>query len=69
VIESPLINELLAESKHASILTILKARLGVVPSELAASLRTIYDLDKLDDLIACSAVCENLDNFQIQMRL
>src|SRR5262249_14169614 len=47
MIESPLIQELMAEKTHEVLLEVLEARCGSVPAELAARLRTVIDEEKL----------------------
>ena len=63
LIESPLIQELLAERSHKHILRLLTSRFGLVPPEIAAALQSIEDEQTLDDLVALAVRCPNLDAF------
>jgi hypothetical protein len=64
MIESPLLQELLAKTTHKSILLFLEGRFGSVPPEVAAQLRPILDDDKLDELVRQAAVCPTLGAFE-----
>src|SRR5262249_53759479 len=68
MIESPLIKEILAESKQDDILTVLKARFGEVPLELAKRLRRISSEKKLEKLIEEAARCASLKAFREQLQ-
>jgi hypothetical protein len=71
MIESPLIQEILARSKqetmNADILTLLEARFGPVPPDLAMHLRAIMDEQKLRNLLVRAALCPDLDAFRNQL--
>ena len=67
MIESPLIQELLAERRHKDILRVLNARLGSVPAEIATALEGVHDEAKLDDLIDWAARCHSLDEFRTHL--
>ena len=67
MIESPLIQELVAERAHKDILRVLNARLGSVPPEIATALDGIQDDAKLDDLIDWAARCHSLDEFRTHL--
>jgi hypothetical protein len=64
MIESPLIQELLAKWAHNYIVILLEARFGSVPPELATQLRTILDEDKLDELVRRAGTCPTLGAFE-----
>jgi hypothetical protein len=72
MIESPLIQEIVAEAqakaKHESILTFLRARFGRVPRKLAAALRRIQDQRQLTELVALAARCPDLEAFQARLQ-
>jgi hypothetical protein len=64
MIESPLIQEIVARSKHDSILQFLEARFGAVPADLALQLREILDESKLEELTRHAARCPDLASFR-----
>jgi hypothetical protein len=68
MIESPVLQAFLAqgrrEVKQQVILRILAARLGPVPEDLAASVKTINDEQKFDALVDAAAVCPDLEAFR-----
>ena len=59
VIDSPLQREILAEQlalkMHTVVLNLLKDRLGAVPSEVEAAIRTVQDEEQLDQLVRLAA--------------
>jgi hypothetical protein len=57
MIESPLLQKMIAESKHKSILAILKTRFGVVARDVARRLREITDEEKLTALVVLAVHC------------
>jgi hypothetical protein len=71
MIESPVLIELLQERErefaHRMILQNLEARLGTVLESLAAQIRAVQALDRLEDLHRHAAVCENLDAFRARL--
>ena len=67
MIESPLIQELVAEHRHKDILRFLAARFGSVPPEIATALEGVQDEAKLDDLIDWAARCHSLDEFRTHL--
>jgi hypothetical protein len=68
MIESPVIQDLLAKAKHQDILNVLQARFGPVPQEVATALRAIDDVEKLVDLVPFAAVCQDLDSFRARVQ-
>jgi predicted transposase YdaD len=64
MIESPLIQELLAERMHKAIGKFLEGRFGSIPLDLQARLRAVQAEDKLDDLASFAATCGSLDEFR-----
>ena len=64
MIESPLIQELMAERSHKHILRLLTGRFGPVPPEIAASLQNIQDEQTLDDLVDVASRCPDLETFR-----
>jgi predicted transposase YdaD len=72
MIESPVIQELLAKAKHKDILNVLlnvlQARFGPVPEDVTAALRAVEDVEKLVDLVPFAAVCQDLDAFRARVQ-
>jgi hypothetical protein len=70
-IESPLIDELLAqvtqEATQRDVVGVLEARFGAVPPEVVAELRTVRDEQKLNDLHRFAVVCSDLDAFRARL--
>jgi hypothetical protein len=73
MIESPVLIDLLNERErdvaHRWILQNLEARFGTVPESLAAQVRTVQALDRLDNLHRLAAVCDNLDAFRARLNV
>jgi hypothetical protein len=64
MLESPLIQQLKAESIHEVILTLLKDRFRTVPRDVTKQLRKIIDEKKLRKLNLSAAKCRDLDAFR-----
>jgi predicted transposase YdaD len=64
MIESPLIQEIVARTKHEAILQFLEGRFGTVPADVAVRLRGILEEQILRDLIRHAALCPDLDSFR-----
>ena len=64
MIESPLIQELMAETKHKDILRFLAARFGPIPKDLATALQNIQDTERLDNLVEWAGLCPDLEAFR-----
>ncbi len=71
VIESPLLNRILAQkarqTTQANILRFLKMRFGTVPDEIAEKLQTVEDDSRLEDLLDFTAICSDLEAFRVRM--
>jgi len=71
MIESPLVQELMAEvvaeRAHKDILRFLAGRFGLVPHEIAATVQSIQDEAKLDELVDWASRCPSLDEFRIRL--
>jgi predicted transposase YdaD len=67
MIESPLIQEIVAEARQDNILRALELRLGAVPPEIATVLRTVFDEQKLRDLFDFAIVCPDLNAFRAKV--
>jgi hypothetical protein len=72
MIESPLIDEIVAESRQAgrriAVLRVLTARFGTVGPAVAAGLEQVKDNEKLDRLTDQAALCPTLDDFEASLR-
>jgi hypothetical protein len=67
MIESPLIQELLAEQAQTYIFRVLAARFGPVPPPVVATLKSVSDTQKLDKLVDWAAVCPDLEAFRARL--
>lgn len=68
MIESPLIQEIVAEVRHESILRVLKARFGSIPPEMATALQAIHDEQKQNDLLEIAASGPDLEAFRARLQ-
>jgi hypothetical protein len=64
MIESPLINVLLAKNRQEAILDVLAARFGAVPQDVRKQLRSVVDLKRLKGLTRFAAQCPDLEAFR-----
>ncbi len=67
MIESPLIEELMAQASHKRILRVLQTRMGTVPPEISLAMRTVLDDSKLDELTDLAVSCPDLATFQARL--
>jgi hypothetical protein len=71
ILESPLIQELWEEKErdilHRMILQILEKRFGAVPEALAAQVRAVQALERLNELPSHAAVCPDLEAFRARL--
>jgi hypothetical protein len=67
MIESPLIDELLAERTQDNILEVLRERFGVPPIELTNQLRAVQQDKKLTELLLFAVKCPNLEAFRARL--
>jgi hypothetical protein len=67
MIESPLIDEVLARVMQRTILRVLFDRFGPVPQDTDKKLRTIYDHDRLEELTSWAARCPDLAAFAAKL--
>ncbi|HTU17325.1 MAG TPA: hypothetical protein VMG10_04625 [Gemmataceae bacterium] len=67
MIESPLIDELMAERTQENILLVLDTRFGAVPESLSARLKSVSKMKKLEELIKVAAQCPDLKSFAAQL--
>jgi hypothetical protein len=61
--DSPLIQELLAQRTHKTLLRILTVHFGTVSPEVAALLQPVQHEEKLDELIDWAVDCPDLGAF------
>jgi hypothetical protein len=67
MIESPLIQEIVARTRHEYIRYFLEARFGSIPPEIGARLEAIVDEQKLRDLAHYAALCPDLESFRAEL--
>ena len=67
MIESPLIQELVRETAHRAILTVLEARFGEIPREVAEAVTSVSDDNQIRDLVRKAAACPDLDAFRSEL--
>ncbi len=68
MIESPLIREIVAESRHKDIFKFLAIRFGPVRPELKAEVTSILDETVLDAAVELAASSPDLDHFEAALR-
>jgi hypothetical protein len=72
MIESPLIQEIVAESEQRAttraIVKCLTARFGAPSEDVQAGLSQIKAAAKLDRLLSCAALCKSLQEFAQRLR-
>jgi hypothetical protein len=64
MIESPLLQKMIAENLHEAIHEVLKARFGAVPRDVTRLLREILNEKKLKKLAGVAGKCPDLDAFR-----
>src|SRR5262249_37545649 len=64
MIESPVLKQIIAESKQDDIAQVLEARFGTAPSDVTARLRKIRSEKRLGELIRYAAQCPDLEAFR-----
>jgi hypothetical protein len=64
MIESPIIQGIVAEALHRAIVDLLTGRFGELPADLERDIRTVVDEDRLVALNRIAASCTNLDAFR-----
>ncbi len=67
MIESPLIQEIVARTKHETIVQFLDGRFGAVPADVAVQLKGILDEERLEDLTRYAARCPDLEAFRARL--
>jgi hypothetical protein len=64
MIESPILQKMVAECIHELILALLMERFGTVPQDVTKHLREIIDEKKLRKLNLLAAMCPDLEAFR-----
>ena len=67
MIESPLINELMAEYTQEMIVVVLEARFGTLPETLSARIKSVSKKKMLQELIKFAAQCPGLAAFEAHL--
>lgn len=67
MIESPLIQELLAERMQDDIVTVLETRFQSVPADLKQLLKSVQDEARLQQLVKCAASCSDIESFRAEL--
>jgi predicted transposase YdaD len=71
MIESPLIQEIIDETRHentrTNITSILQDRFGALPAEVSAALAAVQDMQRLNELLRVAYRCADLAAFQAQL--
>ena len=67
MIESPLIQELVAENRQKDIIRVLARRFESVPITVEETVRRIRDERRLSSLIRSAAGCASLESFRLQL--
>jgi hypothetical protein len=67
VIESPLIQELMAERMRKDVIRVLSARFGTVPQDVIAGLQGVPDEAGLDERMDWAACCPDLEAFRTRL--
>jgi hypothetical protein len=66
-IESPLIQELMAQQRHMDIVGVLEERFGGVPQDIITALGAIQEDKRLGQLIRWAVRCPDLETFRQQL--
>ncbi len=69
MIESPMLQKMMAKRVHGVILALLKDRFGPVPRNVVKLLEDILDEKKLTALNVLAGTCNDLDTFREAARL
>ncbi len=67
MIESPVLQRLLQETRQKDILRCLVARFRIAAPDIEAELKSINDDERLNELIDLAATCSDLDSFRKQL--
>ncbi len=67
MIESPILQKVLAERAQRLIRSLLVERFGPLPAEVAAALAAVQEDERLDHLNKVAARCPDLDAFRREL--
>jgi hypothetical protein len=67
MIESPVLQRLLRETRQEDIVRVLVARFRIAAPDVEAELNSINDDDRLNELVDLAATCPDLDSFRKQL--
>jgi len=71
MIESPLLNELIAEKvaeeRQQALLNFLEARFGPMPVDLLHRVKDVTKADRLEQLTKQAALCSDLESFRQEL--
>jgi len=67
MIESPLIQELVAQTQHKAIVRVLRNRFAHVPPEIVVKLKTVLNEDKLNELLDFAVACPDVESFRLKL--
>jgi hypothetical protein len=67
MIESPLIQEIIARTKQEDILQVLEGRFGTIPPDIAMRVKGILEEEKLRELVRFAARCTDLEAFRTRL--
>ena len=67
MIESPLVQEWMAQNGHEYIVQVLETRFGAVPPEIVVALREILEDQRLQALHRLAILCPDLDAFRARL--
>jgi hypothetical protein len=68
MIESPLIQELLAQRQKKDLETFLEGRFGAIPAEIVRQVDSILSEQKLAELIRFAGQCSDLEAFRLRLQ-
>jgi hypothetical protein len=68
MIDSPVLQEYIAQRMHKTITRFLQGRFGPVPQDVTTALQAIRDEAKLDELAEFAGLCPDLDAFRTRLQ-
>jgi hypothetical protein len=68
MIESPLIQELIAQEKQKDLRIVLEARFDAVPPEIVRHIQSISDVQLLTELVRFAVQCPDLKAFRLRLQ-
>jgi hypothetical protein len=67
MIDSPLLQEFIADARREAVVTVLTSRFGITAGDVEADLKTIEDAERLNELLRLAASCRSLKSFRKQL--